>query len=135
VVLADGFKQSVMKLTGGHGVDMVIDPVGGDRFTDSLRCLAPLRRLLVIGFTAGDIPAVKVNRLLLNNIDVRGVGLGAYAAGRPEFLRGEWDRLVPYLESGVVVPPVSGVFPLERAGEAIAQLEDRRVLGKVVLVP
>ena len=134
-VLADGFKQSVAKVTGGRGVDMVVDPVGGDRFTDSLRCLAPLGRLLVIGFSAGDIPTVKVNRLLLNNIDVRGVGLGAYADSRPEFLRGEWDRLVPYLESGVVVPPVSATFPLERAGEAIAQLEERRVLGKVVLVP
>ena len=134
-VLADGFKHSVEKLTGGRGVDMVVDPVGGDRFTDSLRCLAPLGRLLVIGFTAGDIPTVKVNRLLLNNIDVRGVGLGAYAGPRPEFLRGEWDRLMPYLESGAVVPPIGGVLPLERAGEAIAQLEERRVLGKLVLVP
>ena len=78
---------------------------------------------------------MRVNRLLLNNIDVRGVGLGAYAIPRPAFLRGEWDRLVPYLESGAVAPPVSGVFPLERAGEAIAQLEERQVLGKVVLVP
>jgi NADPH2:quinone reductase len=135
VVLADGFKDSVKGLTGGRGVDMVVDPVGGDRFTDSLRCLAPLGRLLVIGFTAGEIPTVKVNRLLLGNIDVRGVGLGAYAGPRPEFLRAEWDRLVPYLESGAVVPPVSGTYPLERAGEAIAQLEDRRVLGKVVLLP
>jgi len=134
-VLADGFRDSVKRLTGGRGVDLVVDPVGGDRFTDSLRCLAPLGRLLVIGFTAGDIPTVKVNRLLLGNIDVRGVGLGAYAAPRPAFLRGEWDRLVPYLESGVVVPPVSGVFPLERAGEAIAQLEERRVHGKIVLAP
>lgn len=134
-VLADGFKDSVKELTGGRGVDMVVDPVGGDRFTDSLRSLATLGRLLVIGFTAGDIPTVKVNRLLLNNIDVRGVGLGAYAGPRPEFLRGEWDRLVPYLESGAVVPPVSGTFPLERAGEAVARLEDRSVLGKVVIVP
>jgi NADPH2:quinone reductase len=76
-VLADGFRDSVKRLTGGRGVDLVVDPVGGDRFTDSLRCLAPLGRLLVIGFTAGDIPTVKVNRLLLGNIDVRGVGLGA----------------------------------------------------------
>jgi NADPH2:quinone reductase len=135
VVLADGVRDSVKRLTSGRGVDLVVDPVGGDRFTDSLRCLAPLGRLLVIGFTAGDIPTVKVNRLLLGNIDVRGVGLGAYAAPRPAFLRGEWDRLVPYLESGVVVPPVSGVFPLEGAGEAIAQLEERRVLGMLVLVP
>jgi NADPH:quinone reductase-like Zn-dependent oxidoreductase len=79
VVLADGFKDAVKELTGGRGVDVVVDPVGGDRFTDSLRSLAPGGRLLVIGFTGGEIPTVKVNRLLLNNVDVVGVGWGAWA--------------------------------------------------------
>ena len=134
-VLADGFKDAVKELTGGKGVDMVVDPVGGDRFTDSLRSLAPLGRLLVIGFTAGDIPTVKVNRLLLNNIDVRGVGWGAYAMPRPGYTRAEWHRLIPFLEAGSVNPPVSGTFPLERAGEAVAQLGTRTVLGKVVVTP
>lgn len=134
-VLADGFKETVMQLTQGRGVDMVVDPVGGDRFTDSLRCLAPLGRLLVIGFTAGDIPTVKVNRLLLNNIDVRGVGWGAYALPRAGYARRQWDRLLPYLHSGAVAPPISGTFPLERAGEAVARLRDRTVLGKVVIEP
>ena len=78
VVLADGFKDAVAELTGGRGVDIVMDPVGGDRFTDSLRSLAPGGRLLVVGFTGGEIPTVKVNRLLLNNIDVVGVGWGAW---------------------------------------------------------
>ncbi|MCP2252098.1 NADPH2:quinone reductase [Prauserella aidingensis] len=135
VVLADGFKDSVAELTGGRGVDVVVDPVGGDRFTDSLRSLAPLGRLLVIGFTAGDIPTVKVNRLLLNNIDVRGVAWGAYVMADPTRLRTEWDVLVPYLESGVVDPPIAATYPLSRAGEAVAQLEDRAVLGKVVVDP
>jgi NADPH2:quinone reductase len=135
VVLADGFKDAVKDLTGGEGVDMVVDPVGGDRFTDSVRCLAPLGRLLVLGFTAGDIPSVKVNRLLLNNVDVRGVGWGAYAIPRPGAQRREWDRIVPLLESGAIDPPVSATFPLERAGEAVAALEDRTVLGKVVVEP
>ncbi|MEK6441770.1 NADPH:quinone oxidoreductase family protein [Pseudonocardia sp. T1-2H] len=134
-VLADGFKDAVKELTGGKGVDMVVDPVGGDRFTDSLRSLAPLGRLLVVGFTAGDIPTVKVNRLLLNNIDVRGVGWGAYAMPRPGYTRAQWDRLIPFLEAGSVNPPVSGTFPLERAGEAVAQLDTRTVLGKVVVTP
>jgi NADPH2:quinone reductase len=134
-VLADGFKDAAKELTGGQGVDMVIDPVGGDRFTDSLRSLAPLGRLLIIGFTAGDIPTVKVNRLLLNNVDVRGVGWGAYALPRAGYMRQEWDRLVPFLTSGVVDPPISGRFPLERAGEAVARLGDRTVLGKVVIEP
>ncbi|GAA1242909.1 NADPH:quinone oxidoreductase family protein [Prauserella halophila] len=135
VVLADGFKDSVAELTGGRGADLVVDPVGGDRFTDSLRSLASLGRLLVIGFTAGDIPTVKVNRLLLNNIDVRGVAWGAYALADPARLRAEWNVLLPYLESGVVDPPIAATYPLSRAGEAVARLDDRTVLGKVVVDP
>jgi NADPH:quinone reductase len=134
-VLTEGFKDAVRELTGGAGVDMVVDPVGGGRFTDSLRCLAPLGRLLVLGFTAGDIPTVRVNRLLLNNIDVRGVGWGAYANGREGCLRQEWDRLLPHLESGAVAPPVTATYPLEEAGAAVERLEDRSVLGKVVVTP
>src|SRR5690606_754425 len=83
-VLLDGFKDAVKDLTEGHGVDVVLDVVGGDAFTDSLRSLAPQGRLLVVGFAAGQgIPEVRVNRLLLNNVDVRGVGWGAYAMLRP----------------------------------------------------
>jgi NADPH:quinone reductase len=134
-VLVDGFRDAVKDLTGGKGVDMVVDPVGGDRFTDSLRCLAPLGRLLVIGFTGGDIPTVKVNRLLLNNIDVRGVGWGAYAMPRPGYQREEWDRLLPLLEAGKVDPPIGGRYPLERVGEAVALLGERGVLGKLVITP
>ena len=131
-VLVDGFKDAVRAL---GGADLVVDPVGGDRFTDSLRCLNPLGRLLVVGFTAGDIPSVKVNRLLLNNIDVRGVGWGAYAIPREGYARTVWDKLVPFLESGEVDPPVAGTYPLERAGEAVALLGERGVLGKVVIEP
>nr|WP_269330020.1 NADPH:quinone oxidoreductase family protein [Kineosporia babensis] len=132
VVLADEFKDAVLALTSGAGVDIVVDPVGGDRFTDSLRCLAPLGRLLVIGFTAGEIPSVKVNRLLLNNIDVRGVGWGAYNAKHPEAFVQEWAQLVPLLS---FTPPLHRTYPLEQAGEAVASLEERSVLGKVVVLP
>lgn len=134
-VLADGFTDVVKDLTGGAGVDLVVDPVGGDRFTDSLRSLAPLGRLLVVGFTAGEIPTVKVNRLLFNNIDVRGVGWGAYAMRREGYARAEWDKLIPHLESGAVDPPINRAYPLEQAGEALALLGERGVLGKVVVVP
>ncbi|HSJ22115.1 MAG TPA: NADPH:quinone oxidoreductase family protein, partial [Nocardioidaceae bacterium] len=96
-VLVDGFLAAVKELTGGVGVDVVLDVVGGDLMTDSLRSLAPLGRLLVVGFTAGAIPEVRVNRLLLNNIDVRGVGWGAYAMVRAGFMRRQWDVLVPMM--------------------------------------
>ncbi|GLY29166.1 NADPH:quinone oxidoreductase family protein [Kineosporia sp. NBRC 101731] len=135
VVLADGFKDAVLSYTAGAGVDVVVDPVGGDRFTDSLRCLAPLGRLLVVGFTEGSIPTVKVNRLLLNNIDVRGVGWGAFTTKYPQAWRREWDRLMPLLKSGVLEPPVHRIYSLERAAEAIGLLEERAVFGKVVIQP
>lgn len=133
VVLADGFKDVVKDLTGGRGVDIVVDPVGGDRFTDSLRSLAPGGRLLVVGFTGGEIPTVKVNRLLLNNVDAVGVGWGAWTMTHPGYLAEQWAELAPLLASGAVRPPEPDVYPLERAGEAIAALEDRTARGKVVV--
>ena len=135
VVLAEGFKDAVAELTSGHGVDVVVDPVGGDRFTDSLRSLAPLGRLLVIGFTAGSIPEVKVNRLLLNNLDVVGVGWGAYWMGRPGFVRRQWDDLAPLLETGVLEPVIGSVRDLDEVAVALADIDERRATGKVILTP
>ena len=129
-VLADGFKDAVV---AGGKVDVVVDPVGGDRFTDSLRCLAEDGRLLVIGFTAGDIPTVKVNRLLLGNISVVGVGWGEYALKRPGHMAKEWDALVPHLAAGALRPVVGSAFPLADAAEALRTLDGRRAVGKVVL--
>src|ERR1700740_1026458 len=100
VVLADGFKDAAKELTNGRGGDVAAAPVGGDRFTDSLRSLAPGGRLLVIGFTGGEIPTVKVNRLLLNNIDVVGVGWGAWAGTHPGALAEQWAGLERFIYSG-----------------------------------
>ncbi|WP_072807136.1 NADPH:quinone oxidoreductase family protein [Rhodococcoides yunnanense] len=128
-----GWKDAVKELTGGRGVDVVVDPVGGDRFTDSIRSLAPSGRVLVLGFTGGEIPTVKVNRLLLNNVDVVGVGWGAWWMTRPGYLATQWAELEPLLASGELTAPEPSVFPLEKAGEAIASLENRTAAGKVVL--
>lgn len=133
VVLADGFKEAVAELTGGRGVDIVLDPVGGGRFTDSLRSLAPAGRLLVVGFTGGEIPTVKVNRLLLNNIDVVGVGWGAWTLSHPGSLQQQWDGLAALLDSGRLTAPQPEVYPLEEAAAAVAALENRTARGKVVL--
>jgi NADPH2:quinone reductase len=139
VVAADGFRAAVADLTGGRGVDVVVDPVGGDRFTDSLRSLAPGGRLLVIGFTAGSIPEVKVNRLLLNNLSVVGVGWGAWwthpAGPGPAFLRQQWDDLVPLLESGALDPVVGEVRDLDEVADALTAVDERRAVGKVLLTP
>ena len=133
VVLADGFKDAVAELTGGRGVDIVMDPVGGDRFTDSLRSLAPAGRLLVVGFTGGEIPTVKVNRLLLNNIDVVGVGWGAWTLTHPDSLAQQWNGLAALLTSGKLAVPQPDVYPLDRAADAVAALENRTARGKVVV--
>jgi NADPH2:quinone reductase len=133
VVLAEGFKDAVKELTNGRGVDVVVDPVGGDRFTDSLRSLAPAGRLLVIGFTGGEIPTVKVNRLLLNNVDVVGVGWGAWAGTHPGALTEQWTDLAKLLTSSRLPPPEPDVYPLDEAAAAVASLENRTAKGKVVL--
>jgi NADPH:quinone reductase len=133
VVLAEGFKDAAKELTSGRGVDIVVDPVGGDRFTDSLRSLAPGGRLLVIGFTGGEIPTVKVNRLLLNNIDVVGVGWGAWTLSHPDALAEQWAQLERLLSSGQLPPPEPAVYPLDQAAAAVASLENRTAKGKVVL--
>jgi len=111
----------------------VVDPVGGDRFTDSLRSLATSGRLLVIGFTGGEIPTVRVNRLLLNNIAVVGVGWGAYWLKHPGYLQEQWRELLPLMETGQLVPLVGAVYPLEEAGAALAEMEERRTKGRTVL--
>ncbi|MEP9362882.1 NADPH:quinone oxidoreductase family protein [Nocardioides sp. CN2-186] len=133
-VLVDGFKDAVKELTGGKGVDVIVDVVGGDLFTDSLRSLGTQGRLLVVGFAAGQgIPEVKVNRLLLNNVDVRGVGWGAYAMFRPGYMHEQWAELQPMMESGVVKPPIGATYELEEFGRALADMDDRKTLGKSVV--
>jgi len=133
-VLVDGFKDRVQELTDGRGVDVVLDVVGGPVFTDSLRVLATQGRLLVVGFASGQgIPEVKVNRLLLNNVDVRGVGWGAYAMLRPGYMQEQWQALLPMMESGVVKPPIGRVYELAEFGQALIDMEDRKTLGKSVV--
>jgi NADPH2:quinone reductase len=133
VVLVDeGWKDRVLELSGG-GVDVVLDPVGGDRFTDSLRALREDGRLIVVGFTGGSIPEVKVNRLLLRNVSVVGAGWGAYVMGKPELnieIGAAVNRMV---DEGFVRPIVGARFPFERAAEALRLLDERRATGKVVL--
>ena len=134
MVLLDGFRDSVAALTDGRGVDIVLDVVGGDVFTDSMRSLTPQGRLLVVGFASGQgIPEVKVNRPLLNNVDVRGVGWGAYAMVRPGYMAEQWTALLPMLESGAIDPPIGQTYAFEDFGRALADLDARRVLGKAVV--
>src|SRR5262249_52136950 len=132
VLLGEGWKDEVKERSGG-GVDIVLDPVGGDRFTDSLRSLRENGRLIVVGFTGGSIPEVRVNRLLLGNTEVVGAGWGAYVMGKPDLNREVGAAIGRMVDDGAIRPIVGDRFPLERAGEALRAIDERRATGKVVL--
>src|SRR4029453_10281018 len=133
VLRSDGpWKDEAKELSKG-GVDVVLDPVGGDRFTDSLRSLREGGRAVVVGFTGGSIPEVRVNRLLLNNIEVVGAGGGAYVRGKRDRNREIGAEVTRLADEGFVKPIVGERFPLERAAEALKVIDERRATGKVVL--
>jgi NADPH2:quinone reductase len=133
VVRSDGpWREQAVELSGG-GVDVVLDPVGGDRFTDSLRSLKEEGRVVVVGFTEGSIPEVKVNRLLLRNVSVVGAGWGAYALLNPERNRAAGEAVGKMIDDGFVKPIVGACLPLDQAVEALRIIDERRAVGKVVL--
>ncbi len=128
----DAWKDQAKEISDG-GVDVVIDPVGGDRFTDSLRSLRTGGRVVVVGFTGGSIPEVRVNRLLLTNTEVVGAGWGAGVMSHPEKIAEIGAAVDDLIAAGAVAPVVGARYPLERAGEALELLERRGATGKVVL--
>jgi NADPH2:quinone reductase len=111
----------------------VLDPVGGDRFLDSLRSLREGGRLVVIGFTGGSIPEVKVNRLLLNNTEVVGAGWGAFVMPKPDLNREIGAAINALVEAGSVRPVVGARFDPEHAADALGLIDRREATGKVVL--
>src|SRR3954463_10581702 len=133
VLRSNGPWKDQAKEASGGGVDVVIDPVGGDRFTDSLRSLGEGGRLVVVGFTGGSIPEVKVNRLLLNNSEVIGAGWGAYVMPKPEVTRHIGEEIQKLTDAGFVNPVVGARFPLEKAADALKLIDGRGATGKVVL--
>ena len=131
VVRSDGeWKDAVIEL---GGADMVVDPVGGDRFTDSLRTLKRAGRLVVVGFTGGAIPEVKVNRLLLKNTSVVGAGWGEWALSNPAYVTEVGEEIGKLIDAGFVRPVVGARFPLADASAALELIDGRGATGKVVL--
>ena len=134
VVRSDGaWLEEVKALTDGRGVHVVIDPVGGDRFTDSLRSLRQGGRLVVIGFTGGEIPTVKVNRLLHRNLTVTGITMDNMETEYPGTLRMVRDAVEDLAMSGTISPLVGATYPLEESAAAMRLLEERSAVGKVVV--
>jgi NADPH2:quinone reductase len=133
--LTDGWLEAVKQHTDGRGVDLVVDPIGGEAFDDAIRALAIEGRLLVIGFAAGaGIPTVKVNRLLLRNVSVVGVGYGEFVNRTPGS-QSVFEFGVNQLVKAGLRPPPAIKYPLSEGRAALQSLADGGVLGKVVLQP
>jgi NADPH2:quinone reductase len=129
----EDLKTRTRELTGGRGVDVVYDAVGG-RFSEAaLRSMAWNGRFLVVGFAAGDIPRIPLNLPLLKGCSIVGVFWGAFMQNEPDKSKANNAQLVQMWRDGLLRPHVSATYPLERAGEAIRQLADRRAEGKVIV--
>ena len=128
------FRDTVKELTGG-GADVIFDPVGGDVFDQSLRCISWGGRLLVIGFAAGRIPQAPANIVLVKNISVVGVHWGTYRDKGRTVLRDSFTRIFGWLEEGKLRPLVSRTYTLDETARAIGDLAERRARGKIVVTP
>jgi NADPH2:quinone reductase len=133
VLAPSGFREAVKDLTAGRGADVIYDPVGGDVFDESVRCIAFGGRLLIIGFTSGRIPTVSVNMPLIKGFSVVGVRAGEYGRQYPERGVENVRTIGVWASAGKIRPHVHAALPLERAREAMALLQTRQVIGKVVL--
>lgn len=128
----DGWADKVREASDG-GVDVIVDPVGGDRFDDSLRLLRPDGRLVVVGFAGGDIPQVKTNRLLLRNIGVLGAAWREFILHEPGFVAEAAAGLGALIDNGQLTPLIGATYPLQDGAQALRDLADRRAVGKLVI--
>jgi NADPH2:quinone reductase len=129
-----GFRDKVMDLTGGRGVDIVYDPVNGPTFEESLRCLAWSGRILILGFLGGAPALARTNYLLIKGVEAIGVRIGGLSEAHPEIAAANIKTLVDLAAQGKLKPRIWRRLPLQRAADAAQALIDRQVIGKAVLV-
>jgi NADPH2:quinone reductase len=135
VLPSSGFRKAVKELTGGRGADVIYDPVGGDVFDESVRCIAFGGRILIVGFTSGRIPAVSVNMPLIKGFSVIGVRAGEYGRKYPEKGRENIEAIDRLLADGRIRPHIHARLPLSQAVNAMQMLTSRQVIGKVIVEP
>lgn len=129
------FVAAVLELTGGRGADVVLDPVGGETFTRSTRCIAWEGRLLVVGAAGGSYAAARTNHVMVKNYSVIGVHWGGYRTRHPELVAAAHDELTALAVEGRIAPLVSRRTSLEAARDAVAGLAAGGTTGKLVVVP
>jgi NADPH:quinone reductase len=128
-----GFREQVKELTGGRGADVIYDPVGGDVFDESMRCIAPFGRILIVGFTSGRPALAKTNHLLIKDAEVIGYTVGALARHDPEWVKRNSVQLLEWLAAGKIRPYISHRLPLEETAQALNLIRDRKVIGKAII--
>jgi len=134
VLPSQGFREPVKEITGG-GADVIYDPVGGDVFDESTRCIAFNGRILIVGFTSGRIPSITVNMPLIKGYSILGVRAGEYGRKFPEKGRENMEAIDRLLAKGKIRPHISARYPLSQAVEAMQSLQSRKAIGKVVIEP
>ncbi|MBV9418929.1 MAG: NADPH:quinone oxidoreductase family protein, partial [Alphaproteobacteria bacterium] len=135
VLPSSGFREAVKEATGGDGANVIYDPVGGDVFDESTRCIAFDGRITIIGFTSGRIPSIGVNMPLIKGYSIMGVRAGEYGRKFPEKGRQNMFAITKLLAEKKIRPHIHARFPLSKAVEAMRTLQDRTVIGKVVIEP
>ena len=129
----DSLREQVRAATGGHGADIVIDPLGDAIFDAAIRALAWCGRLVVVGFAAGRIPTIRANYLLVRNIDVSGLQIGDYRRRRPDLTARCFEEIYALYEAGRIAPLPTRILPLEKFADALAAIRDRTARGRIVL--
>lgn len=132
IVIKEGFAAQLKEMTGGRGVDLILDPLGDWIFDEALRALAPEGRILIIGFAAGDIPSVKLNRLLLRNAAAVGVLWGSFIELEPTLVRSAGERLAAMVERGAVRPQIGARYSFEEIPDALERLQAGQIRGKAI---
>ncbi|MEM7099616.1 MAG: NADPH:quinone oxidoreductase family protein [Pseudomonadota bacterium] len=130
---SDGFKDQVKEITGGLGADVIYDPVGGDVFDESVRCIAPFGRILVVGFTSGRSALAKTNHLLVKDASVIGYTLGGLQKHNPQLQNQINETLMGWLASKRINPYISHTLPMSEIEAAYQLIVDRKVVGKVMI--
>jgi NADPH2:quinone reductase len=128
-----GFREQVKELTGGRGADVIYDPVGGDVFDESMRCIAPFGRILIVGFTSGRPALAKTNHLLIKDAELIGYTVGALARHDPAWAQRLSEKLLEWLAAGDINPYISHHLPLEETAQALNLIRDRQVIGKAII--
>ncbi|QPO11565.1 NADPH:quinone oxidoreductase family protein [Thalassospira sp. A40-3] len=131
--IRDRVREITANLGQPKGVDVVYDPVGGDVFDQSLRCVAPGARMLLIGFASGTVPQIPANILLVKNVTAIGFYFGAYLEQNPDIAQTGMAELLERLQSGAIRPMISAVYRLEDAMDALTAIRERTVTGKLVI--